>query len=185
MEEIWKKISGFEELYQISNFGRLKSFKKNKSGYILSQVNKTGWYLSVVLNGIGKEYKSFKIHYLVAKYFVDNPDNKPQVNHIDSNKQNNNSSNLEWVTAKENIVHAVKNNPNMIKGINKHNKDKRKTIYQFELNGKFIQEHVSGVEASIKTGVCERNIYQVACKTEYKKGFTRKQAGGFIWKYSM
>lgn len=185
MEDIeeWKDIIGFEGLYQISSFGRLKSFKKHKTGYVLSNVNKTGWYLNVVLCGIGKQKESHKIHLLVGRYFVPNPDNKPEINHEDLNKQNNHKSNLKWVTRSENIHHAILHNPNILKGINNYNQNKIVPILQYDLNNVFIEEHESGIKASKKTGVCERNIYQVASKTEYKKGLTRKQAGGFIWKY--
>lgn len=181
--EEWKDIIGFEGYYQISSFGRLKSFKVNPDGYILSNVNKTGWYLNVVLCGKGKQNESHKIHLLVGKYFVPNPENKPEINHDDLNKQNNYKSNLKWVTRAENMSHAILHNPNILKGINDYNKNKIKPIIQYNLLGDFIEEHESGIKASVKTGVCERNIYQVASKTEYKKGLTRKQAGGFIWKY--
>ena len=98
--EIWKNVPEFNGIYQISNLGRLKSFKEIKSGRILSNINRQGGYLSVVL-----QYKGFirytRIHRLVAETFISNPDNKPEVNHIDGNKQNNCVDNLEWVTRKE------------------------------------------------------------------------------------
>jgi len=181
--EEWLDIKGFEGLYQISSFGRLKSFKKHSEGYILSNVNKTGWYLNVVLCGIGKKDESHKIHRLVGKYFIPNPDNKKYINHKDLNKQNNRKNNLEWNTCSENINHAINLNPNILKGINDYNRNKIKPIVQYSLDGVLIEEHVSGKDAALKTKVCERNIFQVASKTEYKPGLTRKQAGGFIWKY--
>jgi len=171
--EEWKDIVNFEGLYQISSFGRLKSFKKCPEGYILSITNKTGWYLSVVLCGIGKINESHKMHILVGKYFIPNPENKKYINHKDLNKQNNHKRNLEWNTCSENVNHAIALNPNILKGINDYNKNRRVPIIQYSLSGVFIEEHVSGVDASLKTGVCKRNIYQVASKTEYKKGLTQ------------
>lgn len=181
-KEIWKPVKGFEKYYSISSYGRLKSFKKNKSGKILSLVNKTGWYLSYVLQ-YKNNRKSVKIHRLVAEHFIENSDNKPQVNHKDCNKQNNHFKNLEWVTSKENIKHLMKNNKDFIKSMNNYNSFiKPKKIYQYNLKGELINIFNNSVEANIHTGVCARNILQVANKTEYKPGKTRKQAGGFIWK---
>lgn len=107
MEEIWKEteISG----YFISTLGRLKG----RSGKIINTyLNKRTGYLGVCLKPSGRQGKAkcLKVHILVAKAFIPNPENKPQVNHIDGNKLNNNVSNLEWCTGKENIQHAVKNN---------------------------------------------------------------------------
>ena len=88
--EIFKEIEGYER-YQVSNFGNIKSFAKNKDGKLLKPSNRNG-YLSVELvNGEGKG-KRFSIHRLVALAFIPNPENKPQVNHIDENKCNNNST---------------------------------------------------------------------------------------------
>lgn len=180
--EIWKDVKDFQGVYQISSLGRLKSFKINPNGYITSQKNSKGGYLSVVLIS-GKKIKYTRIHRIVAKHFIDNPERKKQVNHINGIKSDNRVENLEWVTPKENVAHAINMNPNILKGINNYNNRRRVPILQFTLNGNFIKKFPCGTEASIETGVCERNIYQVAAKTEYKKGLTRKQAGGFIWKY--
>lgn len=181
-KEIWKSVKGFEAIYSVSSHGRLKSFKQLKKGRILSLINKTGWYLSYVLQYKNKR-KSVKIHRLVAEHFLPNPDNKLEVNHKDCNKQNNHVDNLEWVTRKENHKHAMKNKPSMIKGINKYNRFIRpKRIAQFTLKGEFINFFYNSSDASFYTGVCARNILQVANKTEYKPRKIRKQAGGFIWK---
>jgi len=180
-KELWKPVKGFESVYQISNHGRLKSFKSDKKGRILSNVNKKGGYLSVVLkNGSCKKYT--RIHRLVAEHFIKNPLNKKEVNHKDLNKQNNHYKNLEWVTPKENMKHAIKNNSNITKGIINYNKYiKPRKIIQLNKNLEFINVFNNAKEANEKTSVCARNILQVANKTEYKQGKTRKQAGGFVW----
>lgn len=106
MKEIWKKLA-FNQLYQISNKGRVKSTRygepkilrcKNLNGYMV---------LTITVDG---EKTAFRVHRLVAEYFVPNPANKEFVNHIDGVKNNNRHTNLEWLTHKENITHYHANN---------------------------------------------------------------------------
>lgn len=114
MREIWKDIPGYEGSHKCSNLGRVKSidhFVKYKSGQLrfhkgkmLSAWIETG-YLRVGLRKNCKQRMYF-IHVIVAKTFIYNPKNKSQVNHKDGNKLNNNKSNLEWNTSKENCDHA-------------------------------------------------------------------------------
>lgn len=106
MTEIWKDVVGYEDYFQISNTGKLFSKRTNK---ILSQcLHKNGYYIHTTrIGGRSGKCKSFKIHILVATAFIDNPENKPTVNHIDGNKINNHVDNLEWSTHKEQSRHAV------------------------------------------------------------------------------
>lgn len=184
VQEIWKDVIGYEGIYQISNFGRLKSFKKDKNGRIMSNTNKNGWYFTVVLSKSGrKKMKTMRIHRMVAEYFIPNPENKQMVNHKDMNKQNNHVDNLEWCTTFENAKHAAINKPELLNGMIHYNKYvKTSEIHQYDLAGNFIASYANGHEAHLATGVCQRNILQVAQQTEYAPGMTRKQAGGFIWK---
>jgi len=120
--EIWKPIKGYEGLYEISSLGRVKSFKRIKTR-ILKLCNSNG-YLSVSLIDKNKVYKTFKIHRLVAINFIDNPENKEQVNHKNGIKSDNNLHNLEWCTPSENQIHANKTGlSNPPKG-EKHHKSK-------------------------------------------------------------
>ena len=97
MEEIWKDIEGYEGLYQVSNLGRVKSLgvdKWHKGRVIKPQFDGLKHYLFVQLYK-NKKSKRFNIHRLVAKAFIPNPNNLPQVNHKDEVKTNNNARNLE------------------------------------------------------------------------------------------
>ena len=118
MKEIWKDIKDYEGLYQVSNYGRVKSMertvkgpkgnKKIKSRIMQEYKNKFG-YSIISLSKSGKT-KNFQIHRLVAQAFIPNPLELPQVNHIDGNKDNNSVNNLEWITNRDNVIHAYKNN---------------------------------------------------------------------------
>ena len=127
--EIWKDVEEFENLYEISNFGRLR----NKPRKVNSVLGNKGF--RIIASKIkpaqdnGRGYKQFYVqinrkrilqyaHRLVAKYFLSNIDNLPEVNHIDGDKSNNHVSNLEWVTLQENRNHAV--NSGLIPNGEKH-----------------------------------------------------------------
>lgn len=106
--EKWIDITGYEGLYKVSDLGRVKSLPRNTtSGRVLRQ-NKSRFYPTVCLSKENR-FESVSVHRLVAIHFIQNPDNKPYVNHRDGNKFNNNASNLEWVTPSENKIHAMKN----------------------------------------------------------------------------
>lgn len=175
--EKWKDVCGYEGLYKISNYRRVYSCYKHR---ILSSSDKTGWYLSVGLSKNGK-LKTHRIHRLVAEHFLENPNNLNVVNHKDMNKQNNNYKNLEWVTTRENILHAIHNKPSILRGLKKIHKGKM--IVQKNLKGDVIAVYQNARYASEATGVCLRNIQQVASKEEYKPGKIRHQAGGYKWEF--
>ena len=168
MEEIWKDIKNYEGLYIVSNLGNIKSFVRYKDGKILKpQKNKKG-YLQILLYKNGKP-STKKVHRLVAETFLDNFYDKPQVNHIDGNKENNNVANLEMVTNSENQIHAYKNNL-------EKPKFKRK-IKQYDKMGNYIQTYEYAINAKNKTGIDESSIIK-CCRGK------RKTAGNYIWKYA-
>lgn len=116
-EEFWKPINGYENAYEVSNFGRVRSLprivkgKGNstqlRQGYIL-KFDESGRYRRVTLFYQNKRYRE-SVHRLVAEAFVDNHKNKPEVNHINGNKYDNHYTNLEWVTSSENQLHSFSN----------------------------------------------------------------------------
>jgi hypothetical protein len=106
-KEIWKDIEGYEGLYQVSNLGRIKSLNFKRSGKEgILKSNPEGGYCAVTLSH--KRRGVFYIHRLVATAFIPNPENKPEVNHINHNKRDNRASNLEWVTQSENCTAYLK-----------------------------------------------------------------------------
>lgn len=121
MKEEWRDVKDYCGYYQVSNFGNVYSVRSDKQ---LKHSKNRGGYLFVVLCTDSKP-KQFKVHRLVAISFLTNPDNKPQVNHIDEDKTNNRLDNLEWVTAKENTNYGSRN-----KKAAKSNSKNIKVIYQ-------------------------------------------------------
>lgn len=103
MTEIWRQITGYEGLYEVSSFGRVRNVR---SGRILRPGLHHSGYLNCVLSVKGNR-NTFVIHRLVAEAFIPNPDCLPQVNHKDENKTNNNVDNLEWCTSKYNINYGT------------------------------------------------------------------------------
>lgn len=185
MNEEWKWVTGFEGIYQISNYGRLKSFKKYSDGYILSNTNVKGGYLSVILtDSAGKKKRCVRIHVLVAEHFIGDRPEGLHIHHKDGNKQNNVVSNLEYITVKDHYKETLKDCPQIVTGITKYNKFQRpQTVQQYSLDGDLLAEYRNAHIAQKMTGICSRNILQVAGGTEYKPGKKRVQAGGYVWKF--
>lgn len=212
MEEIWRDIKDYEGLYQVSNMGRVKSLgrwsNRQKNGvsfpyFIKEKILKNrkikgGYYIvGLCKDKISKDYR---VNRLVAEAFIPNPDNKPFVDHIDTNPLNNFYNNLRWVTQKENI-----NNPltlvkmsNSKKGrtpseetrkklseankgktthmLGKFGKDHHNSIpiIQFTLDGELIRKWDSISDAKRETGA--HKIVD-CCKGK------RNKTNGFKWEY--
>lgn len=159
--EIWKPVKGYEGLYEVSTDGRIRSLdryvnykgRKDKFRLVAGQMKKgtlnNHGYLKVTLFKDGKG-KTREIQRIVAETFIENPQNKKTVNHIDGVKTNNHLSNLEWATQSEQIVHSV----NVLgKGI--------KAVNQYDLSGNYIATYRSIAEASRATGIKRCSISNV------------------------
>lgn len=177
MDEIWKDIEGYENDYQVSNLGRVKSLPKKcwngkgywfRNGRILTPIKSKKGYLNVWCRK-----NIFKVHRLVANAFIPNPQNLPQVNHIDGDKTNNCVANLEWVTDGENLLHAYRVLGRKQKtGKNHHNS---RAVIQLK-DGKIINLFDSLNEAARATGAHFSGI-SMCCSGKIKKH------KGYQWKY--
>jgi len=188
MKEIWKDIKGYEGLYQISNLGRVKSlekltfnhlvFFKRKEIILKQNLDKKGYcVLGISKNNIRK---TFKVHRLVAEAFILNPENKPQVNHINGIKTDNKLENLEWCTQSENMKHAFKTGlkkPNYVmKNRTGKNNPNSKKIIQYDLEGNFIKQWDCIMDIQRILLINRTSIWN-SCKN-------KATAGGYKWKYT-
>lgn len=147
-------------LYQVSDSGEVRNSKKR----ILKPEYSNKGYACVQLRRDGK-IKKHRIHRLVAELFIPNPNNLPEVNHKDENKSNNEASNLEWCTHKENMNSYKENHPDAVCN--------EKAVYCFDLD----EYYKSASEASVHTGVCRTSIVK-CCNHKLQ------QAGGMLWCYA-
>ena len=173
MNEIWKDIKGFEN-YQISNFGRVKSKERFVSNacrsylkpeqILRTHVMKCG-YLAISLRDFEQKCHLLKIHRLVAIAFIPNPNNLPDVNHIDGNKENPIASNLEWCTPSENTIHAI--NSGLRPRVSGRNIER---IYQTDLYGNLIAIHENFSDAARKNGRDSVGAIYSACNDNRSYG---------------
>lgn len=181
MVEIWKDIVGYEGLYQVSNMGHVKSLNYNHTGKQkeLAFKRHNSGYLTVTLCKDGV-HKNKSLQTLVANAFIENPDCKPCVNHIDGNKENNTVTNLEWVTYSQNTRHAIKTglraDSNMTGRIGVLNPCSRK-VEQYAKDGKHIKtwDCISDVARSYN---CSPSTVINCCAGRIKS------CKGYIWKYA-
>jgi hypothetical protein len=185
-KEIWKDIINFEGFYQVSNIGRVrgldrkaphhKSGTQNIKGRLLKFGNNNG-YMSVILTN-NRKRENYLVHRLVAIHFISNPENKKEVNHINADKSDNTSLSLEWVTAKENAMHAVrlglKNPANFWAGKSGFLSSRGTHVTQLTLNGMIVNRYGSASDAAKAVG-CDSSGILKATKGIYK------QYVGFTW----
>lgn len=162
IKEIWKDIPGYKDLYQVSNLGKIKSLLFKREKILKTRVHPNGYEL------INLKGKTYKVHYLVAKTFISNPNNYKEINHKDENKQNNCVHNLEWCDRKYNCNY----------GSLPSNVAKRfsKKIAMLDDNNNAIIYFESSMAAERILGVDHSSIIKCC------KGIV-KTAGGYKWKY--
>lgn len=171
MEELWKDIPGYEGLYQISNFGRVKSFHRWRNAscpeeYFLKPTIANSGYCQVSLYN-GKKMK-FLVHRLVAEAFIGNPDCLPHINHKDENPTNNRADNLEWCTPQYNNRYGTARfRAAMTRG---------KPVKQFLIGGQWVATYANTTIAEMITGISRRAINQCLSGN-------MQTVSGFIWEW--
>jgi len=188
--EEWRDVVGYEGLYMVSNLGRLKSMPKKKgyakitSEFLLKISIDKGGYEAIGLLSDGKPYRT-GVHRIVAIAFIENPDMKPQVDHVNTVRTENMVSNLRWVTYKENnnnpltILHASESKIGekcYLFGKSGALHNKSKGVAMFNLGGDYIREFGSTREAEHVTGILHQSIAKCC------RGILRKSSG-YIWRY--
>ena len=148
MEEIFKTIEGYENLYEISNLGRVKNLSNGK--ILKNSLSKTIGYYVVGLSKNGKGNKKL-IHILIANTFIPNPTNKPKVDHIDKDRTNNNIENLRYVTTSQNAMNQSKSSVNTsgYSGVD-FRKDSKKWRARIKLDGKEYAKSFKTIEEAIE-----------------------------------
>lgn len=173
--EVWKSVVGYEGIYEVSNMGRVKSLTRviiNKGRpcclkeiILKTPVGNRGY---PVVNLMGK---SATVHRMVANAFLPNPDNKPEVNHLDGSKTNNRVENLEWNTGTENQIHSYATGLRISAKLS--DRYNAKPIRVYDLAGKFIGEYGCLTLAAKDLGLLCSGISNVLNgRTKYHKGYT-------------
>ena len=177
IKEVYKYIKGYDGKYKVSNFGNVMSmnYQNTRKPRVLVPVKHHLGYLLVHLG----QGKIKMIHSLVAEAFIPNPEGKKFVNHIDGNKQNNNVKNLEWVTSKENMNHAIRTglrNPH--KNNHPFSKDNPASVpvLQYTKDGTFVKRWDCISDAARAFG-CK------PCSISNNIAGRSKSRKGFVWKH--
>lgn len=177
-KEQWKQIEGYNGRYIVSDRGRVKSLRKSTGEYKLLKGSKTpSGYLRVTLCLNGKP-TNYGVSRLVAYAFIPNPDNKPEVNHINGIKTDNMVENLEWATRSENVKHSF------VSGLKESNlknwsndvSNNGTKVSVFTKEGEFIKSYDTIIDASKDLNVHRVSISRV-CRGK------RKTANGYKFKY--
>lgn len=168
MLEQWKDIEGFEGMYQVSNTGKVRSFRRCAKGRELTPWYAKNGYCQVYFVVDNKRIAK-KVHRLVAQAFIENPESKPEVNHVDGRKENNHVSNLEWSTRQENMNHARKTG--LLDDNGENSKNAKLTNDQAEqIRKEFVPRHkeFGAVPLALKYGVGRKVIERIVKGQSYR-----------------
>lgn len=148
--EQWKEVDGTDGRILVSDQGRVKSLLRD--GRILKPTTDNKGYLRIKIT-LDRKPISYKVHRMVASAFVPNPNNLPQVNHINGNKTDNSFDNLEWVTNRENAAHAIRTGlwESVLQGAKRVNNSKRKAVTAYNGNQTMTFESVGDAERHFKS----------------------------------
>ena len=156
--EIYKDIEGYENLYQISNLGNVKSFQTGKEKILKPNKTKKG-YLRIELWKQGK-YKKYLVHRLVAQAFIPNPNLYPVVRHINDNPDDNRAENLRWGTQYDNVHDCIQRNGMNYSGMREYNNSRKTPIVATRVNDGLVRVFDSQSDASKKLGITQGNIWR-------------------------
>lgn len=179
MEE-WREIAGTKGFIEVSNEGRVRSLLSGNPRILKTSIDSKGYHRIRIT--IERVKMSYKVHREVAKAFIDNPQELPQVNHKDGNKDNNSVSNLEWVTNQENAHHAVKSGlwDSVIDGARQENESRKKPIlaYRIDTNESPCTKYFDSI-AEAEREIGSRHITDVLKgKRSHTKGWSFQYARG-------
>lgn len=192
--EIWKDVENFEGYYQVSNTGRVRSLTRTiatSGGHLTTykgrelklKTDKYGYSVAFISKRTEGIRKSVTVHRLVATAFLKMVDGKDSVNHIDGNKKNNNVSNLEWVTCKENTQHAIKN------GLINLDRARERMIFANKSNCKGVIQMKDGMDIAFFSSLKEACLKITKGKYENSSSIAacckgrRKTAYGYTWRF--
>lgn len=193
-EEIWKPVKGYEGLYEVSNLGRVKRLARDiaqknpnpvsndicvqhiEERILKTRPNKSGYPLILLRGSSDGKRRGFSVHRLVAKAFIPNPDNLPQINHKNEIRSDNRVENLEWCTNHYNMHYG-----NCQRRIYEGQHFKPVDVYTKD--GKFLKHYESLVEAARATGVSTGTVSWI-CQGITRNGVKRQTAKGYRFKYS-
>ena len=186
MSEIWKPIKGYEGIYEVSSYGRVRSLERIdtrpnprtgkamnfiKKQRIVTNKNHPQGYKTVLLYKGGSS-EQFLLHRLVAQAFIPNPQNLPCVNHKDEDKTNNRADNLEWCSQQYNVNYGTG-----VSRMKSKIKARCKRICQYDNEGRLIATFATSIEAAEKTGICRSGIANALTGRH-------ETSGGYRWKYA-
>ena len=179
--EIWKAIPGTNGNIEVSNDGKVRSLLRGTPKVLKTQIDNKGYHrLTVTIEG---QKHTYKLHREVAKAFIPNTSNLPQVNHKDGNKSNNSATNLEWVSNIDNAHHAIANGlwDSVFEAARKENERRKKPILAYRVEGEFpCTRYYQSIHEAEKA-IGSRHITAVLKgKRTHAKGWTFQYAEGVM-----